>query len=57
MAARPSVLQEIAERRATDIAAELGDRTLRELVAQAGEGPRRREVAGRFARSGLHLIA
>ena len=57
MAARDSVLHQIAERRASDLATELGDRTLRDLVARAGEGPRRREVAGRFARAGLHLIA
>ncbi len=57
MAARTSVLHEIAERRASDLAAELGDSTFRDLAARAGEGPRRREVAGRFARPGLHLIA
>ena len=57
MPTRPSVLHEIAERRAADVAAELGARTLDELLAEAGQGPRRRDVAGRFARPGLHLIA
>jgi tryptophan synthase beta subunit len=57
MPTRPSVLHEIAARRATDIAAELGPRTLDELTMEAGQGPRRRDVAGRFARPGLHLIA
>ncbi|MEX1345534.1 MAG: tryptophan synthase subunit beta [Candidatus Limnocylindrales bacterium] len=52
-----SVLHEIAERRAADIAAELGETSYEGLLAKAGEGPRRREVAGRFARPGLHLIA
>mgnify|MGYP001826591178 CR=1 FL=1 len=57
MARRSSVLHESAERRAADIAAELGKRSLRELMPEAAGGPTRREVAGRFARAGLHLIA
>jgi tryptophan synthase beta subunit len=57
MPAGPSVLHEIAQRRSADIRQELGARTLRDVVAEAGAGPRRREVAGRFARAGLHLIA
>jgi len=57
MAQRSSVLHQIAERRAADIAAEVGGRTLREVAAAAAEAPARRDVAGRFARAGLHLIA
>ena len=57
MAARASVLHEIAERRAADIAVELGQRTLRDVSREAPAGPARREVAGRFARAGLHLVA
>jgi indole-3-glycerol phosphate synthase len=51
------VLHQIAQRRAADIDAELGSRTLEELTTEAARGPRRREVVGRFARPGLHLIA
>ena len=35
MPKRSSVLHQIAERRAADIAAELGERTLREVVREA----------------------
>ena len=52
----PSVLHHIAERRAADLAGELGDRSLAAVTAEAPSGPTRREVAGRFARPGLHLI-
>ncbi len=57
MVARGSVLREIAERRAGDIAAELGDRDLRAIVRETPAGPPRRDVVGRLARPGLHLIA
>jgi tryptophan synthase beta subunit len=57
MASAPSVLREIADRRAADIAAELGTSTFDDLSSEAARGPRRREVTGRFARPGLHLIA
>jgi 3-oxoacid CoA-transferase subunit A len=53
----PSVLREIADRRAADIAAELGDQDVRTVTREAGAGPMRRDVAGRLARPGLHLIA
>mgnify|MGYP001821149874 CR=1 FL=1 len=52
-----SVLREIAQRRAADIDAELGTKTLADLTGEAARGSRRREVAARFARPGLHLIA
>ena len=64
MPARPSaaratgsVLHEIAARRAADVAAELGDRDLRSIRRDTPPGPARRDVAGRLARPGLHLIA
>ncbi len=57
MARRSSVLHEIAQRRVADVAAELGERTLREVMAETPPGPARRDVTGRFARAGLHLIA
>ena len=57
MAKPPSVLKEIARRRLEDVKIELGDRSLRRVVADSAAGPARREVAGRFARPGLHLIA
>jgi tryptophan synthase beta subunit len=57
MSAKGSVLREIADRRAADVAAELGRRDLRKVMAEMPDGPARREVAGRFARPGLHLIA
>ena len=52
-----SVLHEIADRRAADIAVELGDRDLRTVMRETPAGPTRRDVVGRFARPGLHLIA
>ena len=57
MVAKSSVLLEIAERRAADISAELGDRDLRTIIAETPLGPPRRPVVGRLARPGLHLIA
>ena len=54
--ATASVLDDIAARRAADVAAELGDRDLRAIRRDAPEGPARRDVAGRLARPGLHLI-
>jgi tryptophan synthase beta chain len=53
----PSVLAAIVERRAADIAAELGERDLRTIRRQTPPGPARRDVVGRLARPGLHLIA
>lgn len=53
----PSILAEIVERRAADIAAELGDRDLRTIRRETSPGPARRDVVGRLARPGLHLIA
>ncbi len=52
-----SVLHQIAQRRAADVAAELGDRDLKTVIREAPEGPMRRDVNGRLARPGLHLIA
>jgi len=57
MPVKGSVLNEIADRRAADIAAELGDRDLRSVMRETPDGPARRDVAGRLARPGLHLIA
>ena len=51
-----SVLDEIAARRVADVGAELGDRDLRAIRREVPEGPARRDVAGRLARPGLHLI-
>jgi tryptophan synthase beta chain len=52
-----AVLQEIAERRAADVRAQLADRDLDGLMRESLPGPPRREVAARLARPGLHLIA
>ena len=52
-----SVLFEIAGRRAADVAVELHDRDLRAIRRDTPPGPSRRDVAGRLARPGLHLIA
>ena len=52
-----SVLDEIAARRAADIASTLGDQDWRSVARGSTEGPPRRDVAGRLARPGLHLIA
>ncbi len=57
MSKRTSVLHQIAQRRAADIEVELAGRDLRTVVREAPPGPARRDVVGRLARSGLHLIA
>jgi tryptophan synthase beta chain len=54
---RSSVLTDIADRRAADIASELAGRDLRTVRRETPPGPAPRDVAGRFARPGLHLIA
>jgi tryptophan synthase beta chain len=57
-ARRPaSVLDEIAARRAADVAAELGDATYRDMVRAVGAAPPPRDATLRLARPGLHLIA
>jgi tryptophan synthase beta subunit len=53
----PTMLRQIADRRALDLEGELGDRTLAELRRDAAAAPAPREVVGRLARPGLHLIA
>ncbi len=57
MSPGPSVLHEIAERRSTDLDLELGGRDLRAVMRETPAGPTRRDVVGRLARPGLHLIA
>ncbi len=57
MATQTSVLHQIADRRAADLGVELGARDLAAIRAEAPTGPARRDVVGRLARSGLHLIA
>ena len=52
-----TVLDEIAARRAADLVVELGDRDLRSIRRDTPPGPPRRDVVGRLARPGLHLIA
>ena len=54
---RAGVLQEIAARRAADVAAELGDATFRDLARAAADAPTPRDATLRLARPGLHLIA
>jgi len=54
---RAGVLDEIAARRAADVAAELGDATYRDLARAAGAAPAPRDATLRLARPGLHLIA
>ncbi len=51
------MLDEIAARRAADVAAELGDATYRDLARAAGAAPPPRDATLRLARPGLHLIA
>ncbi len=56
------IVAEIAERRAADVAAELGSRTYRSLADDAAEfsvqpGNAARPIAERLAAPGLHLIA
>jgi len=57
MTMNTSVLSEIAARRTSDLAAELGDRDLATVIRETPDGPARRDVTRRFARPGLHLIA
>jgi tryptophan synthase beta chain len=52
-----SVLDEIATRRAADIESALGGEDWRTLARRSSDGPPRRDVVGRLARPGLHLIA
>ncbi len=54
---RAGVLEEIAARRASDVAAELGEVTYRELARAAAAAPPPRDAAIRLARPGLHLVA
>jgi tryptophan synthase beta chain len=54
---RAGVLEEIAARRAVDIAAELGEATYRDLARAAAAAPAPRDALLRLAHPGLHLIA
>ena len=56
---RPDILGEIADRRAADIAAELGSATYAALRrgAEASTAPAARDIAIRLAAPGTHLIA
>ena len=54
---RAGVLDQIAARRAADVAAELGDATYRDLARAADAAPPPRDATLRLARPGLHLIA
>jgi tryptophan synthase beta chain len=54
---RAGVLEEIAARRAADVAAELGGATFRDLARAAAAAPAPRDANLRLARPGLHLIA
>ena len=54
---RRNVVSEIAERRRADVAAELGDASLRDLTRAARRAPAPRDVVLRLAAPGLHLIA
>jgi tryptophan synthase beta chain len=51
------VLEEIAARRAADVAAELGGASYRDLARAAAAAPAPREALLRLARPGLHLVA
>ncbi len=53
----PGVVGEIATRRAADLAVELADVRLADLVRAADSAPDPRPLAERLARPGLHLIA
>ncbi len=55
--ARRNVVSEIADRRRLDVAAELGEATLRDLTRAARRAPAPRDVVLRLAAPGLHLIA
>src|SRR4051812_1065810 len=52
-----AVVRQIADRRRGEVLAELGDRTYRELAAEARRASAPRPVLGRLAAPGLHLIA
>ncbi|HSW40951.1 MAG TPA: hypothetical protein VLM76_00370, partial [Patescibacteria group bacterium] len=54
---RAGVLEEIAARRAADVAVELGNSTYRDLARAAASAPAPRDATLRLARPGLHLIA
>ncbi len=54
---RAGVLTEIAARRASDLAVELGDATYRDLARAAAAAPPPRDATLRLARPGLHLVA
>ena len=56
-AARLGVLGQIAQRRRTDVLAELGDASIRAMRQDARGTPRARPFAERLAAPGLHLIA
>ena len=51
------VLEEIAARRAADVAADLGSATYRDLARAAAAAPAPRDALLRLARPGLHLVA
>ena len=53
----PGVLDEIAARRRADVAAELGDRALRDLARTALAAPPPRDGTAPLLRPGLHVIA
>ena len=53
----PSVLDEIAARRRTDIERELAGRSPRDLARASAAGPEPRDALIRLLRPGLHLIA
>ncbi len=54
---RAGVLREIAARRATEMSAELGEATYRDLARAAAAASAPRDATLRLARPGLHLIA
>ncbi len=51
------MLEEIAARRAADVAADLGSATYRDLARVAAAAPAPRDALLRLARPGLHLVA
>ncbi len=57
VAGRRNVLEEIAARRARDVADELGGVTYATLAAEAAAAPAPRDVALALAAPGLHLVA
>jgi tryptophan synthase beta chain len=55
---RQTVVHEIAARRAADLATELDGTSIRDLTREARRAaPARRDVVGRLAQPGLHLLA